>query len=207
MNKKFATLCTLLLIIAIVLGGCSSTTTASVSLSNSLSTATRLALGTLKLEGTDHALTDSQLVELLTLWQGYLSLSISDITSSVELEALVSQIQTTMSPDQIKAIDALDLTDQSVSEEIQSLGDSASANIPASTPNTSGINQAAQMGGPSGMPGGGGDSVMSAIGSGMVVRSTPAATQSTLNASTTQVSPMLLQALIQMLQARSQMIG
>jgi hypothetical protein len=207
MKKKLILLCTLLSIAVFLLGGCNSMATATVSTSNGLSTATKLALGTLKLEGTDQALTDSQVHELLTLWQGYQSLSNSDTTSSVELDALVAQIQGVMTAEQIKTIETYNLTDQSLSEELSSLGESASANIPASTPNASGINQAAQMGGPGGIPGGGGDSVMSAIGGGAVAQSTPAATQSTLNASTAQVNPMLLQALIQILQAKSQMIG
>ena len=54
--------------------------------------AKRQALGTLKLEGTDQVVTASQAGQLLTLWQAYQSLSNSDTSSQVELEALVKQI-------------------------------------------------------------------------------------------------------------------
>jgi hypothetical protein len=208
MKTKLTILCTLLFIAAILLGGCSGESAATVSASNGLSTATRLALGTLKLEGTDQAVTVSQGTELLTLWQGYQSLSSSDTASAVELDALEEQIQSTMTAEQIKAIDALDLTDQSVSDLMQSLGDSASASAPASTPNASALSQSAPMGdGPGGMPGGGGDSVMSEIGNGMTTQSTAAVTQSVSNIQTTQVDGRLLNALIQILAMRSQTTG
>lgn len=208
MKTKLTILCTLLFIAAILLGGCSGESAATVSASNGLSTATRLALGTLKLEGTDQAVTVSQGTELLTLWQGYQSLSSSDTASAVELDALEEQIQSTMTAEQIKAIDALDLTDQSVSDLMQSLGDSASASAPASTPNASALSQSATMGsGPGGMPGGGGDSVMSEIGNGMTTQSTAAVTQSVSNIQTTQVDGRLLNALIQILAMRSQTTG
>lgn len=207
MKTKLNIINTLVFIVALLLEGCNSNSTATVSTSKGLSITTRLVLGTLKLDSTDQAVTASQATELLTLWQGYQSLMNSDTASSVELDALVEQIQTTMTADQIKAIDALDLTDQSVSKETQSLGDSASTNAPASTPNAAVLGQAAPMGGPGEMPGNGGDSVMSAIGGGIAAQSTPAATQSISNSSATQVNPMLLQALIQMLQVRSQMTG
>jgi hypothetical protein len=203
MKTKLTILCTLLFIVAILLGGCSGEAAATVSASNGLSTATRLALGTLKLEGTDQAVTVSQATELLTLWQGYQSLSSNDTASAVELDALEEQIQSTMTAEQIKAIDALDLTDQSVSDLMQSLGDSASASAPASTPNASALSQSAPMGdGPGGMPGGG-DSVMSEIGNGMTTQSTAAVTQSVSNIQTTQVDGRLLNALIQILATRS----
>jgi hypothetical protein len=57
------------------------------------------------------------------------------------------------------------------------------------------------------MPGGGGDSVMSAIDGGMTSQSTPVATQASANAGSTQVNSMLLNALIQMLETRSQTTG
>ena len=207
MNKKFLILVILISISAMLLAGCSSATIATVSANNGLTTATKLALGTLKLEDTSQAVTAAQATELVTLWEGYESLSNSDTTSQVELDALVKQIQSTMTTVQIAAIEAMDLTDQSVSEGVQSLGGSANASAPVSTPSSAMLSQAAPAGGPGDMPGGGGDSVMNAIGSGMAAQSTPATTQSTTNASATQVNPMLLQVLIQVLKTRSQTTG
>jgi len=73
-------------------GRCSNAA-ATLSTGTGLSTVTRLALGTLKLEGTDQAVSTSQAAELITFWQAYQSLSNSDTSSDVELEALVKQIQ------------------------------------------------------------------------------------------------------------------
>ena len=93
MKTKFTIPVSLLTIFTLLLAGCSSVSAATVSVSNSLSGATKLALGTLKLEGTSQAVTAAQASELLTLWQGYKSLDNSDTSSQVELDALVKQIQ------------------------------------------------------------------------------------------------------------------
>ena len=207
MKTKFSILVSLITIFAILLAGCSNAAAATVSASNGLSGATKLALGTLKLEGTSQAVTAAQTTELLTLWEGYKSLSNSDTSSQVELDALVMQIQGVMTSNQRQAIQAMDLTDQSVSEVMQSLGGSANASASVSTPGSTTLSQSAPAGGPGGMAGGGGDSVMSAIGGGMTTQSTPAATQASSNAVSTQVNSMLLNALIQLLETRSQATG
>ncbi len=207
MNIKYTVLTTLIVIAAILMAGCSGAIAATASGNSGLSTATQLAVGTLKLEGTTQAVSSTQAVQLLTLWEGYQSLSKSDTSSQVELEALVKQIQGIMTADQLQAIETMDLTDQSVSEVMQSMGGSAYASAPVSTPGSTSISQAAPGGGPGGMPGGAGDSVMSAINGGMTTQTTPMATQPSSSATTTQVSSMLLNALIQMLNVRSQTIG
>jgi hypothetical protein len=207
MKTKFTILVIMIFLTAFLLVGCSSTAATTVSASNGLSGATKLALGTLKLEGTSQAVTTAQATELFTLWEGYQSLSKSDTASQVELDALVKQIQGTMTTDQIKAIDAMDLTNQSMSEIMSTLGGSESAAAPASTPGSSTLGQAAPAGGPGGMPGGGGDSVMNAIGGGMSAQSTPTATQAASNSGSSQVDSILIQGLIRMLETRSQTTG
>jgi hypothetical protein len=207
MKMKRIIVCSLVLIITTLMVGCSGEAVANVSTSNGLSKATKLTLGTLKLEGSANAVSIPQATELLTLWEAYQSLSNSDTTSQVELDALVEQIHAVMTAEQIKAIEAMALTDQSVSEVMQSMGDSTSVNAPVRTPNTSELSQGAPMGGPPGMPGGGGDSVMSEINSGMVTQSTPAASQPTLSTQTNQVDGMLLNVLIRLLETRSQEAG
>jgi hypothetical protein len=207
MKIIFTVLITLITMAAILLAGCSSASAATASASNDLSTATKLAAGTLKLEGTAQAVTSVQATQLLTLWEGYQSLNSSDTASQVELDALVKQIQAVMTSDQLKAIEAMNLTDRTVSEVMQSSGSSTNASALISTPSSSANNQAAPGGGLSGMPGGaGGDSVISAINGGMTTQSTPAATQSPSSAGATQVNSMLLNTLIQMLKTRSQTI-
>ena len=207
MKTKLIILCTLVSIVAILLIGCSSEAAATVAESNGLSTATRLALGTLKLEGTNLVVTKEEASELLTLWQAYQSLSNSDTTSQVELDALGEQIQGVMTSDQLQSIEAMELTDQTVSEEVQSLGDSAILSVLASTPIASALSQAAPMGGAGVMLAGGGDSVMTEIGNGMTIQSTPLASHPAASAQTSQLNGMLLNLLIQMLEARSQMTG
>jgi hypothetical protein len=208
-NRKILTICSsLIFIAALLLTACTSApTTSTVSTSNNLPTATKLALGTLKLEGTNAAVTSTQATQLLTLWEGYQSLSDSDTSSQVELEALVKQMQGTMTTDQIKAIEAMNLADQSMSEIMGTLGGSNTASTPASTPSTLALNQGAPSGGQGGMPSDGGGITMGDITGGMTTQRTPAATQSTSSAGTTQVNPMLLKALIQMLKTRSQTTG
>ena len=70
----------------------------------------KLAIGTLKLEDTEFAVGSGQASDLLPLWQVLRSLTESDSTSQEEVNALVEQIQETMTSDQLAAIDAMDLT-------------------------------------------------------------------------------------------------
>jgi hypothetical protein len=209
MKTRTISLFVIVSIAAILLSACNGGAAAIVSANSGLSAATRLAVGTLKLEGTDNAVNADEAGELLTLWEAYQSLSSSDTTSQVELEALVKQIEGTMTSEQVSAIDDMELTDQSVSEAVQTLAGSIDISIPASTPDTSAMSQAAPQGGsPGGMPGGaGGDGVMNEINSGMSDQSTPAVTEATSNTANTQVNQMLLNALIQLLKTRSQVNG
>ncbi len=207
MKTRFSTILVLLTIASVMLTACGSASAATQSASQGLSTATRLAVGTLKLEGTSNAVTASQASQLLTLWQAYQSLNGSDTTSQVELDALVKQIESTLTSEQLKAIDAMELTEQSVSEVLQSVGGSPSANAPASTPSSSAQSQSAQPGGQGGMPPGDAGNPMSDITNGLTTQSTPVATQTTANTASSQVNQILLQALIQMLQTRSQATG
>ena len=219
MKAKAILLIILLSFAAALLAGCSGTTT-TVSAASGLSTANKLALGTLKLEGTSQAVTVSQATQLLTLWQGYQSLNNSDTSSQVELDALVKQIDGTMTTDQIKTINAMDLTDQSVTEALTTLGGGITSTVLSSTPSASALSQAGSSagmpssgsgaipsGGPGGMAPGGDASGMGDILAGSSTQSTPSATQSAAQTGAVQVNPMLLRALIQLLQTSSQASG
>jgi len=83
---------------------------------------TQLTMGILKLEESDLAVDSEQAAELLTLWQAIRSLSSSDITAEGEIEAIVSQILETMSPEQLEAIAAMELTQEGILELTQELG-------------------------------------------------------------------------------------
>lgn len=90
--------------------------------SQELDLSTKLALGTLKLENTDLAVTSDQAAELLPLWQVLNNTSGSDSTSQVEIDALIEQIHDTMTPEQITAIEGMNLTRADIFTTMQELG-------------------------------------------------------------------------------------
>lgn len=113
-----------------------------------------------------------------------------------------------MTADQIKAIEAMKLNDQSVEETLGTLGANAISAAPASTPSVSAsLNQAGQPGGPGGMAPGGDGMVVGEIMGATNAQSTPAATVSPAVTGTLQVNPILLNELIQLLETMSQAAG
>jgi hypothetical protein len=74
----------------------------------------KLAMGTLSLEGTDKALTADEAKNLLPLWKALKSLSSSQTVSAEEISALYQQIEDTMTPDQIQAIKDMQMTRESI---------------------------------------------------------------------------------------------
>ncbi len=198
----------------------------------SLSEATKLAVGMLKLEGTDQAVTADQAATLVTLWQAYQALSNSDTTAPVELEAVIQQIQGAMTPEQVKAIEAMQLTRQSMNEALQALGvtfgpgagaqgtppagqsstGSGASGLRANGQNSGGGPQGGVPGGgfpagggPGGDPGGGVPPDMAAgagTGTGGAAATPNATAQARMSAQATRVSPMVLNALITLLQGK-----
>jgi hypothetical protein len=105
-----------IILITAILTGCSAaaipsqaTSTATGSTVSALS-ATLLAAGSLKLQDTDNAITFDQASELLPLWMAYEEVNNSDTSSSQESDALVAQITSAMTSEQIAAIQAMNLT-------------------------------------------------------------------------------------------------
>jgi hypothetical protein len=119
--------------------------------SQALPLSEKLAFGTLKLEGTPNAITAKQAADLLPLWQVYSSLITSDTAAQEEKDALAQQIQDTMTSDQFKAIDALNLTPQDIFTSMQALGITTSPQA-----NANGTPQPGGFGGGGGFSGGGG---------------------------------------------------
>jgi len=124
---KFLGVLVSLTLILVACGGADGTAnTATTALNedypDALTIQTQLTLGTLKLEETDLAVDSAQATELLTLWQAIRSLSSSDITAEGEIEAIVNQILDTMSPEQLEAIAAMELTQEGILELTQELG-------------------------------------------------------------------------------------
>ncbi|NPV75002.1 MAG: hypothetical protein HPY59_01375 [Anaerolineae bacterium] len=121
-----------------------------------------LAVGTLKLEGTDLAVTAEQAKELLPLWKAVKLLGNSDTISQEEIQALYDQIQETMSADQIEAISQMSLTQEDLTALMADLGvdPRASASNSGMTEEQRAARIAAAQsrsggGFPGGMPGGG----------------------------------------------------
>ena len=83
---------------------------------------TQIAIGTLKLDGTDNAITADQAAKLLPLWETMQVLESSDTAAKQEIEALNTQIQQTMTDTQMQAITAMNLTRQDMFSVLQAQG-------------------------------------------------------------------------------------
>jgi hypothetical protein len=82
----------------------------------------QLLVGTLELEGTELAVTAEQAAELLPLWKAVRSLSGSDTAAEAEIEAVVDQIGSTLTDEQLRAIAEMQLTQEDLFGVIQELG-------------------------------------------------------------------------------------
>lgn len=133
MRTKTANLWVGILVLSLLLAACGgaanqagSTTQTTTSTSDqgasSLSKVNKLLVGTLKLEDTDQAVTADEATQLLPLWQAYRSLSSSQTAAEQEVDALLNQIQSTMSSDQVNAIEAMNLTNTDMLDLMQSMG-------------------------------------------------------------------------------------
>jgi hypothetical protein len=131
MKKKIILLLSALTFLTMFLTACSGTSNQDASSTGStddspgntsLSLVNILLVGMLKLEDTKQAVTADEAEKLLPLWQAYRSLSNSQTAADVEVEALVNQIQNTMTAEQFEAIKAMNLTNTDMMDLIQSLG-------------------------------------------------------------------------------------
>jgi hypothetical protein len=77
----------------------------------SLPGATGLALGTLKLEGTEHAVTPEQAAKMLPLWK---VIQGGSLQGAAETEAVLKQIEAVMDEGQLAAVEGMELTMQDI---------------------------------------------------------------------------------------------
>jgi hypothetical protein len=77
---------------------------------DALPVATQLVVGTLKLDETGLAVTADQAQQLIPLWQAYRTLETSQTAAQQERDALLTQIEETMTADQVKQIAEMKLT-------------------------------------------------------------------------------------------------
>lgn len=105
----------------------------------------QLALGILKLEGTPNAVTPEQASNLAMLWQALRTLQADSTTVQEELDAVQAQIMELMTPAQIVAIAAMQLTTDDLNAFYEEQGVSVPTPEPGVTPQGgqgSGLSQA-----------------------------------------------------------------
>lgn len=127
MKNITITIMTVLVLMLTACGGASGnqqTTTDPTSNASSaeLPLASKLAIGSFKLDETEFAITPEQAGELLPLWQVFQQLSTSDTAAQEEITALAEQIQETMTAEQIQAINEMNLTPQDLFTTLQEQG-------------------------------------------------------------------------------------
>ncbi|MCJ7694571.1 MAG: hypothetical protein MUO40_04015 [Anaerolineaceae bacterium] len=109
---------TLMLVIVMILASltaCASSNTDQTAIENNpigVDANTQLIIGTLLLDGTEDEVTADEAAELLPLWKLYSTLSTSDTAAQEEINAVVTQIQNTMTDAQNTAIGKIDLVGQ-----------------------------------------------------------------------------------------------
>ena len=120
------TLFTLIMIFALALTACGGTEAETTGLTddyeNAISVQLQLSAGTFALEGTDLAVDAAQAADLIPLWQVLNSLNESGTAAPEELDALVVQIQETMTTEQINAITSMQLTLEDMGAVMQEYG-------------------------------------------------------------------------------------
>jgi hypothetical protein len=83
---------------------------------------TKVAVGILKLENTELAVTAEQAKELLPLWKGVRTIGASEMISDAEMDALYDQIQETLTSDQMAKINSMDLENMDMATLASDLG-------------------------------------------------------------------------------------
>jgi len=122
MNKKtLLILFMAVLLIPVLLTACGTTTSTGTS-TVEMTEETNLIAGTIKLDGTDQAVTIDQAAQLIPLWQMLQSLETSGTAASAETDAVLNQIKALMTADQLSAIDAMNLTQEDVMSALGTMG-------------------------------------------------------------------------------------
>lgn len=125
---KTSNLMLILWICALLLTACGGASTSTNSFrsgtgsSRALTPEAKLALGTLKLEGTPQAVDPALAAKLLPLWQLLAQLNSSSSAAPQEVAAVLDQINATMTADQIKAISSMQLTSADMFAVLQEQG-------------------------------------------------------------------------------------
>lgn len=148
MKKTNLTLIALTLLLTACAGKQPASGAAAIPARETLSASAQLILGTLRLEGTVGAVTAEQAAELLPFWQVYQELEGSGTAAQEEIDALIDEVQETMTHEQLASIQAMGLTQADVTavmseQELVAISSQASSGVTTSSS------------GPQGGPGGG----------------------------------------------------
>ena len=91
---------------------------------NALNIDQQLAVGIMKLDETEYSVEREQASTLLPLWEAIKSLSASETAAEEEINAVFSQIQETLTDEQIKTIAEMQLTNEDMRTIAQEMGSS-----------------------------------------------------------------------------------
>lgn len=187
---------------------------ATATATNELPLEEQLLVGTFELESTDLAVSSSQASQLLPLWETLYSLETSSTAASQEIDALVSQIESSMSAEQISNITAMNLNQQDLAASIVDHGAASTTSNTADTATASPVQVQPGAGAPGDgvvpdenpPPDMGGSSPSStglqAIGQ-AVAGTGQAATTDQTSSTKSQISPALIRALIELLKTKT----
>jgi hypothetical protein len=181
----------------------------------STSIAIQLALGTFMLEETDYPIDSEQAAQLVSLWKAARSLNQNETTATQELDAVMRQIQNTMTPEQMGAIEDMELSFQDMGTIAEDMGldFGGAGRFGDLTPEMQATMQAAREsgqatgsgfgGGQGGIPGqGGGPGGGGGSGLSPEARETAIAARGDLSRATLGLPANLLDAVIEFLEAR-----
>jgi hypothetical protein len=204
------------IVISLVLGltacGSMKSTSDAATTVTALSQEGQLLVGTIKLESTALAVNADQAGDLLPLWETLQSLAVSSTAAAQEIDAVVSQIKSTMSAEQISGITAMNLTQQDLAAATADAGVSSTTASSTSTTNSS----AAQLqtgaaaagagnaggGNPPADMGGNMAAITGAQAAGQAQTGTAQAVTGPSTGTINQVSPALINALVELLKKK-----
>jgi hypothetical protein len=200
---------TILVSLVLVLTACGSSQNlkASASSTSSLSLEGQLLVGTFKLENTSLAITSEQAATLIPLWEALQSLASSNSAASQEVDAVVSQIESSMSKQQVSRITTMKLTQQDLAATAIDTGsvsttDSSGSSVKTSAAQLSAGSRDPGAGNPPGDMGAGmgGVSDVQIVSQSQVGTSQAVSTPSTV--ATNQVPAAMIKALLSLLQKK-----
>ena len=207
MKKWLAVSIVIGLVLALSACGSAQNSSAVATASTALSQEGQLLVGTLKLESTNLAVSSTQAEQLLPLWEMLQSLASSGTAASQEIDAVVSQIESTMSNQQITSITDMNLTQQDLVTAAMDTGTSSETSGSASTTKASSVQIQAGAGDPGGgnppadMDGG----MPASLGAQSAGQTQTGSSQTVTGQSTgttNEVSPALINALVELLKKK-----